>query len=128
VALTLTDAASVTASTTYATTINYTGGLGVTITGPTYLYKATGCKAGSWAATITGATAPFCYAWTLDGAAAGTGSTLTESFCPYDVETVIVGLTVTDCASRSGSATLPVSVDVEGGDPCPLCSQTGPTH
>jgi hypothetical protein len=130
VALNVTDSASQTGSKTFATTINYTAvatGPTVTISGPASITKFTGlCKAGTWTAAATGGTTPYTnYAWTLNGFAVGTNSsTLTQTFCPEDIETVTVGVTVTDSASHTGSATFSTWVDVEGQ----LCGQgTGVT-
>jgi len=98
----------------------------VTISGPTSITKFTGlCKSGTWTASATGGTTPYTnYAWTLNGFGVGTNSSsLTLTFCPDDVETVTVGVTVTDYASHTGLNTFSTWVDVEGstgcgGNPC----------
>jgi hypothetical protein len=99
----------------------------VGISGPTYVTKYTiGCKSATWTSTVTGGTTPYTsYNWTINGTTVGTGTSLTYTWCPFDYETISLGLAVTDSASRTGSASLSVLIDVEGGSggcggsPCP---------
>jgi hypothetical protein len=99
----------------------------VTISGPTSVTKYTGlCKSATWTSTVTGGTSPYTsYSWKINGTVVGTGTSLTQTFCPEDIETISVGLSVTDSASQTGTATpLSVWIDVEGSGGCSLCSQS----
>jgi hypothetical protein len=96
-----------------------------TINGPTYL-GVTACTTYTWTASVSNGTSPFTYQWTWNGVAVGTGSSYSRSYCPgtaYSNISYTLGLTVTDSASRTGSASKTIQVERfgSGGGHCPTC-------
>jgi hypothetical protein len=128
VTLTVTDAASQTASDSFTTTITYTVAAVPTVTiSSTNPVSITGfiCKTITWTSTVSGGTSPYTYAWKIDGVAAGTSSStsVSKSYCGSDTDTtqtVSVTLAVTDAASQTGSAayTTTINYTSSGGGGC----------
>jgi hypothetical protein len=99
-----------------------------TINGPSTVY-ASGCVTSTWTATVTGGTSPYTYAWTWNGTAVGTASSYSRTTCSgtvYSDTFHTLGLTVTDSASRTGTASLSVEIIKEGsGGSCLVASPDG---
>jgi hypothetical protein len=97
-------------------------GPAVTINGTNYAGVEV-CTTYTWTSSVSGGTAPFAYQWTWNGAAVSTGSSYSRQICPgvnYNYTTNTLGLTVTDGASRTGSASKSVVVEKfgSGGSTC----------
>ena len=81
------------------------------------------CTTYTWTSSVSGGSAPFTYQWTWNGAAVSTGSSYSRQICPginYNYTNNTLGLTVTDSASRTGSASKSVAVEKfgSGGGGC----------
>lgn len=89
-----------------------------TINGVGYVDLWGGCQTYTWTASVSGGTAPLTYQWTWNGTTVGTGSSYSRQFCTgptYSKTNNTLGLTVTDSASRTGSASKSVQVENFGG-------------
>ena len=96
-----------------------------TINGPGYASAVDTCTTYTWTSSVSGGTAPFTYQWTWNGAAVGTGSSYSRSVCPginYNNTFNTLALTVTDSASRTGSASKSVQVERFGSGGGTGCS------
>src|SRR5262249_61035739 len=68
----------------------------ISSTTPVYI-SGTACQTVTWTASVSGGTSPYTYAWTIGGASAGTGSSVSRTYCGSNTnstQTVNVGLTV----------------------------------
>jgi hypothetical protein len=83
---------------------------GVTIGGPTSTtINGTACQTVTWTTSVTGGAAPYTYAWTLNGAAAGSGSSLSRQYCGNNTNstsTQNVGVTVNGVVSDTHTTTI----------------------
>ncbi|HEX4959853.1 MAG TPA: hypothetical protein VF173_03370 [Thermoanaerobaculia bacterium] len=86
----------------------------VVISGPTSVSGAI-CKTVTWTSTVTGGTAPLSYAWTVDGGAVGTSTSTSVSYTFCSSEYASVGLTVSDSAGSSRSASYTTLITITGG-------------
>jgi hypothetical protein len=113
VALTVTDSTSQTASSSFATAISYTAITAptVSISGPAYV-SGTSCTNVTWNLSYSGGSPAYSFAWTVDGVATGssTSTSITKQYCSGTDRDVSVGLTVTDTAGHTGSATFTTTV------------------
>jgi hypothetical protein len=95
--------------------------LSATISGPTSVFGML-CKTITWTANVSGGTSPYTYAWTIDGASAGTGASASRHYC-NGYYTATVNLTVYDSASHNAAApTFYTDIEIQqgcGGTPCP---------
>ncbi|MDP9121253.1 MAG: PKD domain-containing protein [Acidobacteriota bacterium] len=103
-----------------------------TITGPAAATLAgTSCQTLTWSATTNGGAPPFTYAWTIDGAAAGTSTStsVSKTYCGDNTahsQTVNVGLTLTDSTSSSASASTATTLTYTAASLA--VAITGPTY
>jgi hypothetical protein len=101
---------------------------GVTIGGPASVaISGTACQTVTWTTSVTGGTAPYTYAWTLNGAAAGSGSSLSTQYCgsnTNNTSTQNVGVTVDGVVSDTHTTTINYTAT-----PATTCTVTisGPT-
>jgi hypothetical protein len=101
----------------------------VTIGGPTSTtIDGTACQTVTWTTSVTGGTTPYTYAWTLNGAAAGSGSSLSKQYCGNNTNstsTQNLGVTVNGTASDTHTTTINYTYT----PPPPACTVTinGPT-
>lgn len=96
----------------------------VTITGTSYEYFISpgggGCRSRTWTASASSGCNPATYQWTINGVAAGTGSTYTQSVCPATADFTL-GVTVNGVASDTHF------VDVER-EYCECCNTQYPCN
>jgi pimeloyl-ACP methyl ester carboxylesterase len=89
------------------------------ISGPSAVVENTSA---TWTGGVTGGTAPYTYAWTVDGFAAGSGTSVTDG--PWaGGSSHTIGLTVTDARGLNSSSSLSVYVTFSGGSGGGSCLQ-----
>lgn len=105
--------------------------LSVTITGVTStIILGYNCKTVTWSASVSGGASPFSYSWTINGGWAGSGSSVSRTFCGSNwtySEVVNVGVTVTDRVGQTASDTHSTTINYyyRCDDPCFCASPDG---
>jgi hypothetical protein len=86
----------------------------VAVSGPsTASIGGTSCQTLTWTTTVTGGVPPLTYAWTVDGVASGTSSSVSKTYCgngTNHTQTVNFAVTVTDSTGNTGSASASTAI------------------